>query len=261
MAEGQKNIGNYSFAYSLYTRALYFGNEDITQYCYIAMGDCNFQLKRYDESIEEYKKAFIHADTDSIKNELYIRIAYCYLFQNKLRNAIEEIEKICEGKNNEFLAKKRFHAGLIKFLSFNFIGSHEDLHAFINDMCPDKAGELENIFEKTRKIERQKKQKLWLTSAIVPGSGQIMNRDYKDGINSFLLNSSLIALTYYVGYYYGIPEAAFTVFPWSYRYYSGGIVKAKDSAKDRVKERHTETFNEAIGLCYECMKERAEDVQ
>ena len=254
LADEQLNIGNYSNALALYARVSFFGNEEIKLSCYIAKGDCYFQMHEYNKSIEEYDNAIERDCPDSLKNELYIRKAYCFLFQNNFNSALDEIKKMEEGRNKEFLSRKQLHLGLMEFLIFSFKSSEKNLLAYTNANCPHKSEELMQIFNNTLKIKRRKKSKLWVSSVIIPGSGQMIYADYKNGVNSLLLNSSLFALTYYVGYSYGIPDAALTVFPWSYRYYSSGIKKSHTAAKDCVKELHGEAFNEVLELCNECME-------
>ena len=258
LANEQMDLGNYHGAIALYSRVSFFGDKSTKLDCSIAIGDCYFSMNDFSRSIQEYNKAIVSTNSDSLRNELYIRKAYSYLSQNNFNLALDEIKKMEEGDKNEYYNRKLFHLGLIEFLMFSFQSSEKDLLAYTSQTCPDKSEQLKKIFKATSKIQKRKKSKLWLSSVIIPGSGQLLNSDYRNGVNSLLLNCSLFALTYYVGYQYGIPDAALTVFPWSYRYYSSGIKKSHLAAKDRVKELHGEVFNEIIELYTECQEDESE---
>ncbi len=78
-------------------------------------------------------------------------------------------------------------------------------------------------------------------SMILPGLGQTVSGDYKDGLNSAIINGSMIALFFYVSTNLSFADALLSIVPWFGRFYIGGMQNAKTASK-RKQERKKQEY-------------------
>lgn len=253
IARDQMKWGNIQLSIMLWKRVAFFSSNDTNIISNIYLGDCHFLLSEYNMALYYYNIANQSLCNDSIYNEIQCRKAMCHMYMHNYNKARGSIDSMIMTGSDYFEMKQKLHKGFITFLGFEFDTSKSELSIIYQNSCPKLKEDLELIYDKTNKINRLKGRKTWILSGFVPGTGQLVQKDYNNALNSAALNASLTGLTIYVGMNYGIPDAALAFLPWWYRYYSGGIKKSKELSMNRVRDLHFNTFFELLELCETCL--------
>ena len=232
-------------------------------------GDSLFLLKDNYAALNEYQRAFFFSSNLENKAELGKRIANCYLMENELSLAyayydtalcytaydsakIEyELDKILciilemdfgyallkldelETVTNEYLnLRKYFFAGICNFGLERYDEAYKYFYKSLNPKDSLLSAQLNQLFDGTKVLMRPYPTVASIMSGLIPGSGQAYAGDFKDGVNSLLLLSTLA----YIALYTPVLNF-FVIFPFFYRYYIGGILNANKLAKKRKREK------------------------
>lgn len=86
-------------------------------------------------------------------------------------------------------------------------------------------------------------------STIIPGLGQAVNGDFNDGLNSAIINGSMVALFFYVTSNLSFADAALSVVPWFGRFYIGGMqnaITASIRKQQRKKQEYLVQLNKML---------------
>jgi hypothetical protein len=106
--------------------------------------------------------------------------------------------------------------------------------------------ELERLMHKAERVSRKSPKTARTLSMFIPGAGQFYAGDLKNGFNSMLLNGLLMYWFVNTGFNYSFLDAAATISPWLFRYYSGGIRRAGEILEKKKEERLREIFNRVL---------------
>ena len=82
----------------------------------------------------------------------------------------------------------------------------------------------------------------------MPGLGQTVNGDAKDGLNSLLINGVLVVVFFNVQMNLTTLDATLSVLPWLGRYYVGGMGNAHTASKKKQATVKGELLTELNGL-------------
>lgn len=88
---------------------------------------------------------------------------------------------------------------------------------------------------------------MWM-SVFVPGSGQILYGNWKDGLNSMALTTALVGLYFNYVIEFSLVEGYLVVLPWFQRYHKGGYMKAKQTALNKQEEYRAKAYAEMLKL-------------
>jgi hypothetical protein len=102
------------------------------------------------------------------------------------------------------------------------------------------------LFEKNKKISKISPKKAKVLSMIMPGLGQLYVGDVKNGLNSFLLSTGLLALGLRSAFINNPLDAAIATLPWFQRYYQGGYKKAELIAVAKIQEKRYKIYNQLL---------------
>ena len=248
LVENSYNIGNYDNAIYYYQRILHFGSEIEKNESYIKIGDCYFETGEFDKSYSFYELAFNTAKQDSAKTEIMFKKAMLRLNQGRYNLALVELIDYNSINNDSFVQKKEIYLGITYFLLNNFELSENHILNYAKITCPDRINDIKALFEENRKINTKLIKTTAVLSSIIPGLGQLYIGDYRNAANSAVLNFALLGTSIVVAYRYGIVNAIVSVLPWFYRYYAGGIKKAKQTAKLKIDYKRQIIFNKLLAL-------------
>ena len=81
---------------------------------------------------------------------------------------------------------------------------------------------------------------------VLPGAGQFYAGDYKNGINSLLINALLGYWLISAGISFTFLDAAATVSPWLFRYYAGGMRRAGEILEKKKEEGLRKVFGKVL---------------
>ena len=192
--------------------------------------------KAYDKAIIFFTAMYNKTNSDSVKNEVSFEIAKIYLLKKEFAYAEIEVLNVKE-INNYFSDRKFYYLAIIDFYRSNYTSSLNYLLR-ISYLSEHQKIEIEDFFQKAKKKYRRPNPNLAAAfSIILPGSGQIYTGNMKDGINSILLTGGAFFLFRDISLKYSLYDAIIGIFPLYQRYYSGGVMNARNLAEKKIKEK------------------------
>ena len=251
LAENSCNAGNFKEAIYYYQRILCFGTDAEKTKSYINSANCYFELSDYDKAYELYELAYYTVQNDSLKKEMLFRKAITLLNEKRYKLALLEILEFDCPNNEYFTRKKEIYLGITYFLLDEFEKSEKHIMNYVNLSQIENSEEYKQLFIENSKIKRGKIKTAVILSCIIPGLGQMYTGDFRNAVNSALLNASLLGIAILTGYNYGIIDAVVTIFPWLLRYYSGGMIKVEKTAKWKIAGEKQKIYNELLHLLKE----------
>lgn len=239
LAEQYMHDAKYADAIKLYKRIAYFDSTaSYTKSIFKKMGDCYFELNKFEEAAECYDVSFFSQNDSILKNECIILKSKCLLSLSRYMDGLAELENMSYHLNDSQLNQKIFY----KAVFFYFKGMLDSAENNFSLLTPDSNNKktLHLMLLKVKEIEKISPKKAKIMSKIIPGSGQLYAHDYKNAINSFVLTLGLGTLYAVTAYNYTVLDAFLSVYPWFHRYYIGGANKAfiiTQKRKDNLKKQ------------------------
>jgi len=223
-AKNKYNTGEYDKAINSFHRIIFF--DSTTTYLY----ESYYYLSLSYFKSNQIKKAKVYvefsinsATNDSLKNEALFLLCYYNIFEKNYSNARYNLLNINEF-NNYFSKKRDFYNGLI---SLKMLELDSAFKYFSRVIDSSKHNELKYYFDKMNKINKKYNPLIAkVFSMIIPGSGQMLFGNFKDGLNSFVLNGSILFLMFNVYSNISFLDGIITLLPWYLRYYQGGYENA-----------------------------------
>jgi tetratricopeptide (TPR) repeat protein len=252
IAENQFLAGNYEMASFYYQRILCFGITEEQNLCYCNLAECYLKQSDFTRAIEYFELAWSTSTNDSVRNEIKFRKALVLLSSNKYQLALIELLDAPEFVSPSFQKRRVIYLGFTYFLLANFQKADSCFRRICIENCPQKLSDYEQIMSENRKINKLSIKKARWLSTFIPGSGQMYVGDTRNAVNSALLNLSLLSLAVLVGYNYGVIDAFVAVFPWFFRYYTGGIKKVETIAGQKIYLRRQVIYDDLIRFIRDC---------
>lgn len=246
MADKYFELGQYEQALKTYLRVLYFSDTNNWE-IYRKMARCSEFSGQPQKAYEYLNLAYFNAPGDSTKNELSFEKVAVHLKYQEFSHAQKELLDM-EPASGYFQQKQYFYFGIAYFGNHEFEESHRNFAALFDSNDLHYLSQLEALFEENEKIERINPKTAQIMSLIIPGSGQIYAGDIKSGINSFLLNGTLMYLFMLTADYTTFLDASIIVYPWFFRYYIGGFKNAGTIAENKKAEKRSMVYQEIIRL-------------
>ena len=237
-ADNQYNKANYRLALKEYQRAIFFSSDNI-DYLYRQTANSFFRLKKYKEAAYYYELSYKTTKNDSIKNEILLQKASCYIITKKFQFVLLELINLPNNLSPYFTYRKNFYYSVTYFGLEDFKRSKKYFLKLVDDNQISKIKEINQIFDKKRNLYRPNPKTAKIFSILLPGTGQLYIGDVKNSLNSLILTGGLAVLGIYMAQYYSIFDAIISTAPWFLRYYKGGYKSAKKIAlKKRAKKRN-----------------------
>ncbi len=244
-----------------------------------------YENKQFDEAIQSYRRVLFFDAQQG--NNVYLRLAYSYweayqdwkkaVYYFELAYQVEtnsqkkidivftkiqlyllvhkydyvELELAFLNEDiisHDIFLRKRFYQGVNSFQQKKYHDSEKYLLECLQQDSVAQAKLVHNFayFYNTQK--RFNPRKIRLMSIFVPGLGQMYCGDWKSGVNSILLTTSLATVFTFTVQSYTFLDAGLTVFPWFQRYYAGGYKKAYKIAQHRIEDEKDKTYQEVISI-------------
>lgn len=244
-AEMQYSKGNYINALKEYNRALFLGTSFKTE-SFLNIANCYIKTNDFELANKFYDKAYFSTDNDSSKVNILLQKSYNYILRKEFENAQYELYNIDSLHNKNQRFSYNLYMGIVYF-QFNDFKSAK--YYFSSNIDPYNKSELDNTFKELDIFIKKKSVKKYkILSYIIPGLGQASLGQYKDGMNSFVLNSSLLYLMTRIAIKYSYLDGVLMIGPWFQRYYIGGVSKAQFYAEKRIQNKKNETFNKILEI-------------
>lgn len=243
-AEEQYRIGNYSSALIEYQRAIFFGTEP-TGTIFAHMGDCCYNLKKYDQALEFYDRAYFTYQEDSSKIQSLLNKAKCNIVTKQYNIALIDLLGISDSIPEATFRLKQFYIGICYFGTDQFQQAQQFFLDAVNPSFVAQRTEIEKLLQ-DRKLNVPNPKTASILSMCFPGLGQFYAGDIKNGLNSLLLSTALLALGAKIAHEQTIVDAFFTVIPWLQRYYQGGYMRAEKIAFEKRAENRNKVYKEVV---------------
>lgn len=248
IARQQIELNNDTSARKILQRVIFFDRKTYGTECYELLGAINFRLANYAQSEFYYDLLFQNVRTDSLRTlALYGKIG-ALILQDKYRQARLELLNLPASNNPEAVGKKHLFMGACYFGERNFDKAEQELMALIPPENVAEKKEFQRLMEKARHYNRKNPNTAKWLSIFVPGLGQLYAGDYRNGINSMLLNALTATWFVFTAVTISLPDAGMSVGSWLLRYYAGGYKRAPVIVEEKKKERLDRSFQKMLPL-------------
>ncbi|MFW5821416.1 MAG: tetratricopeptide repeat protein [Bacteroidota bacterium] len=227
-----------------YQRYLFYtGSEDIDVLQKLASG--LFQLEYYDLALQYYEQIYYLSDNPNVKFRSRLKEINYHIDQKKYNEALVVLYTVRSDYYDRYPEIINFLFALCHYGLEEFERSEE---YFLNIVGSDSiaAQEIKDIFSDKKKFNKPNPKTISILSLFIPGLGQIISGNIKEGLNSFILVEGIGVLAVYVGFKYSIVDAVFSLLPWYQRYLLGGSNKAEKIAIRKRAENRNESFIEIL---------------
>ena len=239
---------NYSLALKEYQRAIFFNNGDKIEYLYRQTANSFFNLNKYEKAAYYYELSYKTSNNDSIKNEILLQKASCYILTNKFDFALLELINLPDTLNSYFKDRQNFYYAVSYFGLEDFDNSKKYFLQLLNNNQTIKIQQVDKIFSKKRNLYRPNSKIANIFSILIPGAGQLYSGDTKNSLNSLILTGGLVVLAVYVAQYYSVFDGLMSTAPWIFRYYVGGVKNSKKIALNKRAKRRDKSFKKLLDI-------------
>jgi tetratricopeptide (TPR) repeat protein len=249
MAESFRRRGQWQEASELYERALFF--DTLQTYhlgAYLGLADCRLGLAQPEAAIKAFNLAYYQSEDPTQRLDIQFRQIIIHLQQGDFFAAKEELLAMPFDLEGEMRERYRFFSGVADF----GLGNYSEAQTWFLSCRPidDIAGRADIImlFQKNAELERISVRKARIMSAVLPGLGQLVYRDLRNGANSFLLTSALLSAGVYLAVVISPLDAILALGSWYLRYYQGGIRRAGEAAIQYQNARRAEVYQQILDV-------------
>ena len=236
----------YKPAIKEYQRYLFMtGNEDVEILLKLAHG--LFETKNYDLSLQYYDKIYYLSNNPVIKFQCRLNEITYRLVQKEYRKALVGLFSI----NSDYYS---LYPQIIDFLfAVSYFGledfdQSEKYFLNITASDPEISAEIREIFSNKKKFYKPNPNTVSILSLFIPGLGQFLSAEYKEGLNSFILVEGIGVIAVFVALRYSILDAILSIIPWYQRYLTGGSEKAEELAIEKRSRNRNEMYLEILDV-------------
>jgi tetratricopeptide (TPR) repeat protein len=235
----------YEAALAAYNRVFYFSENSVNPEILYNIGYCYDQVNHQNQLAQQfYDLCFFVGTDDSLKTEAILSKTKSLIAEENYQLALSELYEIDDTKDTIFKNRIEFLKGFIYYQTEDFKKAEEKFLSIAQTENSAKA--IKDIFKDEKKFYRPKHRTAMFLSAFLPGLGQAYAGDYKNALNSFALNITLIGISTYVFYRYSPIDAALNAYPWLQRYYAGGYNKASEIAKAKLNLKRNDYLKDVL---------------
>jgi tetratricopeptide (TPR) repeat protein len=245
-AEEQARAGNQSLALKTYQRVLFFGGDPYKEVCQRELATLFAAQGEFDRAAFYYDLLYQSAKTDSLRYEALFSKTGLLMLQNQYKKALLELLSLPQNLPEPWMSRKRLYLGAAHFGIREFDLARQDLLPLF--AMEDHSGKtkFEQLMRQAERISRKSAKKARNLSMVLPGAGQFYAGDYKNGINSLLVNALLGYWLVSTGISFTFLDAAATVSPWLFRYYAGGMRRAGEILEKKKEEGLRKVFGKVL---------------
>ncbi|MFM9946507.1 MAG: hypothetical protein ACKV1O_01085 [Saprospiraceae bacterium] len=245
-AREQVAAGNTSLALKSYQRVLFFSGERYREECQRQLAALYADLGDFERSTFYCDLLYQSAGTDSLRYEALFSKTGMLMLQHQYKKALLELLSLPKNMPEPWLSRKQLYLGAAHFGIREFDLARADLLPLFSPTDLEGRAEFERLMRQAERVSRKSPKTARVLSMILPGAGQFYAGDYKNGINSLLLNALLGYWFVSTGISYTFVDAAATVTPWLFRYYGGGIRRAGEILEKKKEAKLRKVFRKIL---------------
>lgn len=245
LADSLYNEGEYQKSLGYMKRAWFFTDTINRSYIAKRLATIFFITQNYEQAIHFYKETIRFIKNENIIEKINLQIAACHIHQKKFDDALYVLNRLCTYSNTVVKYKAICHFG-----NNNFGEAYRFFSIALDSISTGYEQQKQQLFMllSSKKLKHPKIKTAQIMSAIVPGSGFLYCGNYKSVVNSFALNGALTYAFVDVALKYHPLDAIIGVFPWLFRYYRGGMIKAGECAYNKQQHHKNQILNKIIDI-------------
>lgn len=248
-ADSLSELKNYGTAEILYERLLFFADSNLLNVVYENTALCKMALNKFGEAADLYKLASQASFSDSVYFKLLLQQCICLIMDQQFREAQKIINEINLVEEPDYFRKKAlFLNGILEANWLNFEKASTSFDSCQGFIKPDDFDALKHLLQQNQKSTNIHVNAAGIYSAILPGLGQTFHGDFKNGINSFVLNAVFLAAFIYTGNQYNYFSSLLFYSFFFPRYYLGGITSSKTIATQKLAAEKTRFMNAYLNI-------------
>ncbi|HPE86097.1 MAG: DUF5683 domain-containing protein [Bacteroidales bacterium] len=223
-------------AVDAYRRVLYF-HPELTDSIARETGHALRKAGYYDKARYYYNIAFHHTHDTLKKANIRFDIVHSYILEREFMTAHLQLTNMRYALPVYNEKKMAFYRGIVAFQTDQIKEAKNNFVCYFNEQ--DTSIVLQAMKNAEKNLAMNPQKAMWL-SLIVPGLGQIYNKEYIEATNSFIINTFFLSIYFYVALNYNPLQGFIAVLPWFQRYYIGGMKRAKQltiEKKESEKQR------------------------
>ncbi len=240
--------GNYENALLEYQRAIFFSDESTESSNYRKTAQCYYFLNDYQRAKDFFSKAIKCCVDDSLKNKILFQSVTCDFESHNFYNALNELNALSDPIDQSLNREKMFYLGI----SYWGLNKYDmAFESFINSLQEsefEKRQQLIILKNESRNLIRPGFSILPLMSILIPGSGQILAGEIKEGIISTLLCGGIATVGIKSVYTFNNGVAILYMWPWFLRYYIGGVRQTQTLVQQNRAVKRDEVFNLVLDI-------------
>ena len=242
--------GNYAAAARDFQRAWLFCHDSLKPVLEQRIGDCFYNLDEFDQASGFYNSALQKANDDSSRCSILMDIASCHIRSGEFFTALSDLEDICT-RDKRFFEQQRWY--LRGICNWGINRYDEAFNCFVRSMPVNNLEANERIRSLQSEFSAIRYPSIRLAGwlSILPGAGQFYCGEWVSGLNSLILNGSLMLAGYFSVVIFKNNILLLNLLPWLERYYTGGIVHARGYAERKLLERKNRVFESIIDIVTE----------
>ncbi|GAB3330477.1 hypothetical protein GCM10027429_07840 [Marivirga atlantica] len=244
-ANEQFEVGNYQNSALAFERVIFFSEGKVDFSVYTKLADSYRLNNNAERAIKFYDIAQYQADNDSARNEIIFRKVFTYLQLKEFDQGLIALFDLKTNSNEQTQFRKEYLKGIIYYLKDDYERSIDvfDEYLSLQEKEALKFNELKNQLKKAENIKPN--LAMWL-SVFIPGSGQMLYGDFKDGLNSMMLTAAFVTLYFNYVMDFSLVEGYLVVLPWFQRYHRGGYQNAKENALEKQELIRSKVYQELV---------------
>ena len=179
---------NYNSAILEYKRYLFFNKQSNNSTTALLELYKSYQaIEDWPNAFSTIEKAYLSTNDDSLKDRIYIDKAILLISKGKIQRSEIILTKISKYTNYEKIKRESYYwLGLGHLYSCKWMEAKNIMKKYYGESYNQY---LDSIFINSNKLDLKSPQRARLFSLFIPGLGQIYSKDYKNGMNSLILNS------------------------------------------------------------------------
>ncbi len=236
----------YDQAIYFYERARYFSPQELEVNILYRMGECYRLGGEAPKSLDYYDRVYFSSKETELQQQALLAKVQALMQMREFNLALAEIFA-SSTQDSEIQQRFDFYEGICHFANKDF---EQSFYSFKAAAGEDnlKMSALDLHYSDTSSLYRPRPMTAKKLSYFFPGLGQLYAGDFRNGINSAVLNVAFVALAINVGINYSLFDAFIAVFPWLNRYYLGGTDKAKMIAEEKLLKNRQEFYLEVLRI-------------
>jgi hypothetical protein len=235
-------------AYALYTRLLYFSDSANVSSLTQKLAETASLSGDFEVAADCYGYLGRRAETAQQETEMAFMQIAAWLNADATDQALRVLRDMDSSSMDEQqILRYYFYRGMVYEKAHAMDAAQQSFAVLCDHMPEADAAQLRKIMWAQRRDCNIDPDRIARRSLLFPGLGQFSLGDYKNAVNSILLQAGIIAAGVGIGFYYSAADAIIFTTPFLAHYYLGGARAARELAErklDRELRRYYEIYRD-----------------